>query len=597
MDSQHVQRAADNAKYLALYENLDNYIPGAPAHMQNRFGSKLSLNVIKSCTDSVAAEIATARPKPEFVTTDGDYRLQKKAELLTQYMDGVFYDNKVYTDHGPDIFKDAALFGTGALAVINDGERIKYERTLIDEIYVDEYDGLYRKPKSLMHVRRVFRDTLKERFQDDPKALQAIDDAPDASQLGSNTDMIMVAEAWYLPSKLSAKAKAAKQAKSKDGKSVSGVSGGRYAVCLENYDLFTDEYTKDYFPFVFFRWNNRRTGFLGQGLAEELVPLQLEIARTLTAIQRGMRLTGLRIFLEEGSQVNPNHLDEDGSKGVPITKYVGTPPVTATWAANSPEIYQYLENLYRKAFEITGVSNQMAFAQKPAGITAAKALETLNDNQSKRFKEVGDRYEQFYLELAELTIDQSRDLYESNTDLSIKTITDGFLAEVKWKDVDMDNDRFKMKAFPVNMFSDSPAARLQQITAAMEAGWLTQERAEQLLEMVPDFKSEVSLKTASLQRVSKDLDSIKHEGKYNPPDIYLDTKAAVIIAQSELNRSMNQGVEEDKLQMIRNYIDDLQNLQGLSAPPPPAAPMAQPMAAPTSDMLPINAPPGGQPPQ
>lgn len=599
MDASHSQRANDNAKYLALYENLDQYIPGAPTQYQNRFGSKLSLNIIKSCIDSVSAEIAKTKPKPEYVTSGGDYRIQRRSELLTQYMEGVFYDNKVYTDHGPDVFSDAAKTGTGVLAVINDGERIKYERVLIDELYIDEYDGLYRKPKMMIHARRVFRDKLREIFQNDPKALQAIDDAPDASPISSDLsgpqDMVMVAEAWYLPHKV-------RKPKDKDTKKTSqGVKGGRYAVCLENYDLKLDDYKKDYHPFVFFRWNNKTVGFHGQGLAEDLVSIQLEIARTLQAISRGMRFTGLRVFLENGSRINPNHLNEDGTKGIPITTYSGTPPVVATWPANSNEIYEYLSMLQQRAMELSGVSNMLAYAQKPAGITAAKALDSLSDNQSKRFMLVADRYEQFFLDLADMTIDQSRDLYEENKDLSIKTIQtqDGFLKEIKWSEVDMDSDRFRVRAFPTNAFSDTPAARIQEVSTAVQAGWLSQPRAEQLLEIIPDFKEQVNLDTASLQRVRKQLDDIIHESVYTPPDIYLQLDEAKVIATATLNRSMNQGVEESKLQEIRNYIDDIQELQGLGQPPPappPPNPLAQPEALPTSDMMPLNAPPAPPPP-
>jgi hypothetical protein len=598
MDPLHSQRSHDNAKYLSLYENSDQQFPGVPSQYQNRFSNKLSFNIIKSCVDAVAAEIAKTKPKPEFITNNGDYRLQHKAELLTDYMAGVFYDNKVYTDHGPDVFKDAALFGTGALSVFNDGERIRFERTLIDEIYVDDYDGIYRKPKALMHVRRVFRDKVKERFQNDPKALQAINDAPDAPILHSigQSDMILVAEAYYLPYKVR-KPKATEK-DSKPAKNKEGVAGGRYAVCLENYTLHVDEYKKDYFPFVFFRWANKTTGFLGQGLAEDLVPLQLEAAKTLQAIARGMRFGGLRVFIEEGSQVNPNHLDEDGTKGIPVTKYSGTPPVVATWPAASQEHYQHLENVYRKAYELSGVSQMMAFSQKPAGITAAKALETLNDNQSKRFLLTADRYEQFYMDLAEMVIDQSRDLYEENPELSIKTIANGFLKDIPWSKVDMDNDKFRMRAFPVNAFSDSPAARLQEVNSALQAGWLSKEQAQQLLEIMPDFQEQVSINTASLQRVRKALDDIKYDNEYSPPDIFMNLEEAQSVTTAQINLSITQGVEEEKVQMMRNYLDDIQELKGLGtppAPPPgPQAPLAQPEPLPTSDMLPMQP---GPPPQ
>ncbi len=158
----------------------------------------------------------------------------------------------------------------------------------------------------------------------------------------------------------------------------------------------------------------------------------------------------------------------------------------------------------------------------------------------------------------------------------------------------MDDDRFRMQAFPVNAFSDTPTARLQQVSAAVQAGWLSQQRAEQLLEIMPDFKEQISLDTASLQRVRKMLDDIKYDGKYAQPDIYLNLQEAIVIAQGTLNRAITQSVEEDKLQLIRNFINDCQELQGLGEQPapeaPPADPMAVPEALPTSELLPMTPP-------
>ena len=289
LDGSRKTRERNNAKFLSFYENVDTYIPGVIRPIQDAFHSKLTYNVIKSCIDAAASKIAKNKPKPEFITNNADYRLKRKATNLTQYIEGVFYDNNVY-DLAQDAFIDAGITGTGVLQVWSDGERIRYDRVDIDEITVDDYEGVYRKPKQLFHTRRVFRDTLLERFRDDPKATEAIHKAASVDKVyGSVADLIEVTEAWYLPNR------------AKDG-----VYGGRYVVAIENYTLLDEEYTKSYFPFVFFRWNNRRKSFYGQGLAEELTPIQLKIARLVQHIDRNMRHTGLRVFLPYGSEINPN---------------------------------------------------------------------------------------------------------------------------------------------------------------------------------------------------------------------------------------------------------------------------------------------------
>ena len=430
IDNTHTNRCTNNSKYLALYENLDSYLPGLHRPTQETFSNKLTFNVIRSCIDAVASKIAKNKPKPEFITSDGEYRLQRKAELLTQYVEGVFYDNNLY-ELAQDVFVDACLWGTGVLQVISNGNKVVYERVRIDEILVDEYEGQYRKPKQLFHKRKIFCDTLLERFQNDPKARQAILDAPTAERLDDSVaDLVEVVEAWYLPYN-----------------SENGLVGGRHVVCLENVTLLDEEYNEPSFPFAFFRWSNKRIGFYGSGLAEELVPIQAEIANVLRHIKKHMKHTGLKVFTEMGSEINPQAL---ASSNVPVTTYVGTPPTVATYPAVAPEVYQYLENLYRKAYELTGVSQMTAMARKEPGVTANSALQTLSDQQTERFMLTGSRYEEFFLEIARLTVRASKALYEANPKLEVKTASTGFLQHIKWADVNLDDDMYIMKCFPVS---------------------------------------------------------------------------------------------------------------------------------------------------
>ena len=117
-----------------------------------------------------------------------------------------------------------------------------------------------------MHQEKyVHKDVLKQMF---PKFEMEIDRASyvasgEGSYSTSNIkDMIKVIESWHLKSGPNAK-------------------DGKHTICISDATLFEEEYYKDDFPFVFFRWNVRPVGFFGQGLAEQLSGLQLEINKTL----------------------------------------------------------------------------------------------------------------------------------------------------------------------------------------------------------------------------------------------------------------------------------------------------------------------------
>jgi hypothetical protein len=558
LQAQKRVREDNNRKLLQFYENAEFYHNSALFTSHQTLSQKLTFNVIRSCVDAAASKIAKNQPKPEFITSDAEWSTQDKAHKLSKFVEGVFYDNNAH-DLGQDIFVDACIFGTGVIQVSTINDRIVYERVLIDEILVDDHEGIYRKPRQFIHERAMFRDQLLNRFQDDAKALEAIRKAPRVeTQDRSIADRIMVREAWYLPLQDS------------DSKRV----GGKHVIAIDNYTLSNNDYNLDQPPFVFFRWSNSILGFYGKGLAEELVSVQLQIAKLMKLIDRNIKFAGLRVFVEKGSEVNVNHL---GNEPATISEYIGTPPQAVTYPAVNQEVYSFLENLYRKAFEITGISQMTAFAEKPSGITAAKALDTLSDTQTERFMLTGKRYERLFMDLAKLTIGIARELYNSEDEekqrVVLRAKPSDFETSITWSDIDLEESKYELQCFSISAFASSPAARIQQVMEMSKAGILPQKRMMQLLEIIPDFKEFVSLDTASLTRVRKALDSIKKKGEYNAPDEFMDLEEAITVAQAEYNRSINQNVTEHRLQLIRDYISDCQDLLGIAEPQEEAAAM------------------------
>lgn len=572
----HNTRCLNNSKYLALYENLDMHIPGLLRPLQETFGAKLTFNVIRSVIDTAASKIAANKPRPEFNTTEGDYRLRRQAENLTQFTDGIFYQNKTFSLM-QDCFVDAALWGTCAIQVYADGNTIKHERVRVDEILVDDYEGQYRNPPNLYHKRNEFRDNLIQRARNQgwsQEAIAAIESASPAEyadNLDGTADMIAIIESWHLPTR------------GKDGT----LTGGRHCVVIMNHTLLDEPYTCSSFPFVFYRWSNKRIGFYGSGLAEELVPLQHEIGQVLKHISKHNRNTGLKIVVAPGSGINPAHL---ANTNIPVIEANGI-PTPLIFPAVAQETYQYLENLIRKAYELTGINQGQAAATKEKGITSNVALTTINELQTERFMTNSQRYEQFALDIAELTVVLAQNLFTSDNFSIADSANRDLIKQIRWSRIDLDESAYKLQCFPVSAFSTSPTARLQQIQDWMQSGAMPPKRAMQMMGDNPDYREWQSLETASQKRSEKYLDLMKHDGVYNSPDVFMDLDEAVSIAQAEVNRSIIQEVPDNRIQLMRDFIAEAHQLATPPAPPPGAmqgAPLAQPAPLPVSQMLPLQ---------
>lgn len=558
------------------YSGVTPTLRGLRGMLSNRrtLTNRIALNVVKACTDTAAAKIASNRPRPMFLTVDGDWAMKQRAEKLTQYLDGVFEETKIY-EKGQQAFVDAAVFGTGALKFYIHNNQVCVDRVWTEELLVDDAEAMYGDPRQLHHIKLIHREVLMGMFPEQASliagASSGVEDA-----LSTSRDMLLVSESWHLPSGVIS-----------DGKA----TDGQHIISIREGTLFREEYRKEYFPFVFLRWNPRLRDFYGQGIAEELFGIQLEINRILKNIQVAMRRVAQpRTFLENNSRVIKQHItDIPGS----IVSFSGQKPIFETPTGMNPETYQHLERLYNKAFEIVGVSQLSATGHKPAGLDAAVALREYQDIESERFLLVGQRLERFYMDAAKIMVDLSKDLYEENPELKVKAKGNKVLSEIKWSEVDLPDDKYIMQVYPTSLLPTTPGAKKQSVIELMQSDLIDRDVAMDLLDF-PDLKRAMSLRNAAVNDAMEILEKIVVEGTYDTPEPYQDLKLCIQLGQSMYLRSRTEGVPEERLELLRRFIDDCKELDMLQNPAPaPAAPMplegpiAEPLPAPQSEMLPI----------
>jgi hypothetical protein len=560
-----------NLKYLRLYMNRE--ISGVSTHTYSSASNtsmlnRVTYNVVKSCTDSIASKISKNKPRPFFLTTKGDYSLKRKAKKLTQYVDGSFDAAKAY-DKGQQIFTDSCIWGTGVLKVYpctTSGE-VKIDRVLIDELIIDDRESMYGEMKQMHQKRAVSRDVLQAQYPEHhDKLLMTSPTKSDDNH--AVTDMVTVIESWHLASGPNA-------------------GDGKHVICVDNVVLFEEEYTKTEFPFVFFKWTDAVLGFYGSGLAEELIGIQVEINKMLQQIQKAQHLISVpRVFMSGDSKVISQHLQNQiGS----IIKYQGgKPPVFHTPTAMQPEYYKHLERLYQRAFEITGISLMSATSQKPTGLNSGEALRAYDDIESERFMVTGQRWEAFYLELAEKFISCSKELYENDKKLKVKVAGKKFIDTIKWKDVDMDEDKYSLRIFPTSLLPTHPSGRLSKIQELYQGGFLTKEQALALFDF-PDVEGVTNVQLAALEEIEMSIELMIDEGKYISPEPETNLELAKIMSHNAYLRGKLDGVPPKNLELLQRYRTRCNELIDLAAPPPVPQPMPQaavPEALPTSDIIP-----------
>jgi hypothetical protein len=540
------------------------------ASVQSAVKDRISYNVVQSVIDTITAKIAKNKPKPYFLTSGGDYQTQRKAKKLNKFIEGIFHENKMY-DLGTMTFRDGAVWGDGIVHVFDKAGRVTVERVHPTEIWVDDIEGFYGEPRQLHRTKNVDRQVLLAAFPKYRKEIETANAvrADDTGSYPNIADMITIRESWHLPSK-------------EEGKD------GRHMITIQTAVLLDEPWTKPFFPFARFQWCQRLYGYWGQGLAEQIQNLQLEINKLLWVIQRSFHLAGtFKVFLENGSKIVKEHLSNDIGA---IVNYTGTPPQYVTPQIVPPEIFQHLMTLKSAAFEQAGISQLSAASLKPAGLNSGKALREYNDIESDRFMTIGQAYEQFYIDVARLAVSVVKDIVEEQGNYEVSVPGKKFLDTVDWKAIDLEDDQYVMQCYPVSSLPQDPAGRLQTVTEYIQAGFLSPRQGKRLLDF-PDLEKVEGLANAEEDYVARILDGIVDEGEYRAPEPFDDLQLCREMALEYYAQGKCNGLEEARLELLRRFIDQVDTLLAAAVAPMAEAaaagqvPQASPQPPPQSELV------------
>lgn len=546
---------------------MDQYAPLSP--------SRPTYNLVSSVTDTLVSKVTQSRPNPVFLTDNGDYRERNLAKKLNSFISGEFYRTKAY-DMGTQVFRDGLIQGTGCLKVLRtQDDKVGLERVLCTNIFVDMQESAFGDPRRLYQVMLYDREVLEGMF---PKAKVLVQQAEkatvDKSATSSKTvsDLVMVVEGWSLPS-------------------YKGAKDGKHTIACSSGELFSEEWKKDHFPFVFFHYRRRQLGWWAMGVAESLMGTQLELNSLLDTISKCIKLVGVpRVFYEMGSKVNKAHFSNKIGVLIP---YQGTKPTYEVANCVPQEMYSERDRIIQFGFQQEGLSMLSATSQKPEGLDSGEAQRVYQDINSERFASTERLYSNIYVDLAYLMIDLAKDIAEETG--SYSTV---FMDRKKGrKEIDLPKLTLLDEPYVIQCYTESslpkdPAGRLQKITEMIQSGMIDIQEGRRLLDF-PDLGQMETLANAGEERIYMQLDDITDTGKFEPPDVFMLLPKAEQIVVQYINLYATCKLEEAKMQKLRDWWTVLQSLKAaaMPAPQPMAAPSPQavPEPPPTSPLLP-NAP-------
>ncbi len=585
LKTQNQYRYTQAARYALLYGNMP--ASGWVGTNLTRMTSKNQLpmnrptmSVVTSITDTIVSRLTQGKPRPVFLTDNGDYKQRNFAKQMNTFIGGEFYQTKAYAK-GEMMLRDACIWGTGVLKVLEDQDkRVSVERRLATQLVVDASEAFLGDPRQIYEFKLVDRAVLAETFPEFRSMIEKAENAyPDSSGEASDTvsDQVMVVEAWRLPSGPNA-------------------GDGMHAIACTAGLIGEEEYKKKNFPFVFMPYSPPVVGWWGQGVAERQTGNQAGINQLLMTIHSSINLVGVpRVFVEDGSKVVKAQINNNIGA---IVTYRGTKPSYEVAPCVPAELYSELQNVINRSYQEEGVSQLASQSQKPAGLNSGEAIRQYDDIQSDRFTSLQRRYENMYIDLAYQLIDVAKDIAERDGKYQTVYPDKDGTKQIDFPKSKLLDDPFVIQCFDMSSLPKEPAGRAQHIIEFMQAGLYSPQEGRRLLGFA-DTEQVDKLENAGEERILQILDQIVEDGKYTPPDPFMDILLAESLVTKYYNLYSAAKLEEKKAQQLRDFFSQVQALKSQSQPPQPQVPgapqpQANPMASPQSDLLPnVNTPPQG----
>jgi hypothetical protein len=376
---------------------------------------------------------------------------------------------------------------------------------------------------------------------------------------------------------------------------------GKHVIAIKDALLLNDDWEHAFYPFSFSRYAHEPRGFGGHCLAEKLAPLQREFDIMTEKLARSMKIVSTsRLMVPRQGHIEQSYLTSDDDD---IVEYDAPhAPVLSVNPAQHPQFIEHYWKWYATIFEVAGVSHWSATSQRPVGMEHAPGMQLMLDVESLRHARQQEGYEQYYVELAKLTVEAARALSQELADRDEPPLTARFekdetFEEIAWEDVDLERDRYVIKCYPTNYMAKTPGAAMQQAMQMIQSGMLSGPQALATLRY-PDLEAFQSLESAAIEEMDMVLDEMIYDGtRHDPEPWQVDLPMLMQRAHKRLLLERTRKTPADRIELVWHWIEQAKRTMDAAQADQEAKAMAA--AGPAANPPPMitgGPPPGEVPP-
>lgn len=397
----------------------------------------ISLNVIKSCTDTLASDMGKLKARPYFNTVNGNWREIQITKTAQRYFDQKFeYDgiNKEVTE----AFRNACIFDTGVLFINPFDKTVK--SVLPFQVFIRPAEETYGK---LTRVYYELKDYPTSRISDYKGKQQ------------------YTTYGYYFDTEKHIAAR----------------------MLADTGEVIVTPFDSDLIPFVFMHYQRPIVGSSSSSIADILASIQIAINFLLNRYKDASQKNPAQtFFVPEGSSIEAFKLNNEIGNIISYattSNMTGSPVTVATPSFIDGQYLDGVERLKALAYEMIGLSPTSVAGLKQKGADSGVALETLDSIESERFQTQTDQLIRTYKDIVRIMIQ----VFPADDDILEK---DMFTSPFKWEDIVKLNKKMKIQYSVADVSSKDPSTKIQMIQMLKNTGLASDEMLLQMLDL-PDL--------------------------------------------------------------------------------------------------------------
>ena len=476
--------------------------PIAPGVIQNgmRINSDYpSINIIKSCVDSVVNSIVTAKPRPFINTIKGSFKTIEIARQLQIFYDYYFGEQDLYNKNVIAL-RDACLFDRGYVYI----DEITLEASNISpwNVYTDPNE----KEKKQVYI--IFNNTT----------IESLPEYVEKELTKSELNLNHITYGVYYNSKYHTKAL-----------TVNGSVRKIY------------NYEADTVPIKYITYTPTIVGDHCLSIADMLLGLQKEINIISKTIALAAKKNPAQtVLLQNASNIAVGELNNEIGNIIQFNSEnngSGNPVNVLTPSFISEQYEAIRDKDIQRAYELVGKSQTSASGRKEVGIESGVAIATLADLQSERFQVLLGSFIDLFTQEAKLV-----------AEIGMKNATiitpSRYELKLTWDEVREDYSKMRIEFSSADALSKDPSEKLKQLQSLAQAGIIPATQIPALLE-IPDINRGFSAVNNGYNCAMSIIDACIYDDKYDLPFYVPFELLKEMIVNTMLSLRAAEGATED----------------------------------------------------